>query len=215
MTETAQVIKLNDIFWTFQGEGKNSGRSALFIRLPFCNYSCPWCDTDYNSINYKLNREEFIEWLGRYPSNFAVVTGGEPTINPHYPIIISWLEREGFEIAIESNGSKFVEDNYMVDLITISPKKAAPRNLPEFYVDPKYYEFAKQQPNRIEFKYVVEEGFDFKLIDNLLAKKLGCRISLSPEFNIFDKSMEMLLGYIEKNPEVRYSLQTHKWANIK
>lgn len=215
MEKTAPVIRLNDIFWTFQGEGKHSGRSALFIRLPFCNYSCPWCDTDYNSVNYKLDETEFKEWLDRQPSNFAVITGGEPTINPHYPIIVEWLKKYKFEIAIETNGSNFNHSNFLVDFITISPKKAAPRNLPEFYVDSLYYGHAENYPEKIEFKYVVEEGFDFKLIDDLLAMNLGCRISLSPEFNIFDKSMEMLLGYIEKNPQIRYSLQTHKWANIK
>ena len=213
MEETARVINLNDIFWTFQGEGKHCGRSALFIRLPFCNYSCTWCDTDYNSINYKLTEEQFKDWLYKQTSKFAVVTGGEPTINKHFGLIISWLKKYNFEVAIETNGSKFVETNYFLDFITISPKKYAPRHLPEFYIDAEYLNYAVKYPDKIEFKYVVEEGFDFKHIDQLLS--LNCRISLSPEFNIIDESMKRILEYCSANPKVRYSLQTHKWVNIK
>ena len=215
MEETAQVINLNDIFWTFQGEGKNVGRCALFVRLPYCNYSCPWCDTDYNSINFKLTEEEFKVWLDKQPANFAVVTGGEPTVNKHFGIIITWLKKYGFEVAIESNGSKFHEANRFIDLLTISPKKHAPRHLPEFYIDPEYLNYAVKYPDKIEFKYVVEEGFDFSHVDKLVQGLKGVRISLSPEFNILEDSMKRILEYCVKNPSVRYSLQTHKYLEIK
>jgi len=214
--KTQPVIQLNDIFWTFQGEGVNWGRRSLFIRLPFCNYACPWCDTDYNSINYKLDEVQFKEWLDKEPAKLAIITGGEPTVNKHFQKICEMLTTAGFEIAIETNGSKIpMPCAGMVDMFTVSPKKYAPRDLPEFYIDEGYIELSQVNPERVEFKWVVEEGFDFALVDELYRRSPNARIALSPEFNRMEESMKEIEAYIMREPRARYSLQTHKWIDVK
>ena len=40
--------RVNEIFYSIQGEGHNTGRAALFVRMSGCNLNCPFCDTDHN-----------------------------------------------------------------------------------------------------------------------------------------------------------------------
>ena len=76
------TLNINDAFWTFQGEGANAGKRALFVRMPFCNLACTWCDTEFNSFKrWSLN--EFNDLATSEPSRFAVITGGEPMLNKH------------------------------------------------------------------------------------------------------------------------------------
>jgi len=194
-----ELLKLNDVFHTLQGEGVNAGRRALFVRLPFCNLKCSWCDTSFNSYQ-DWTREKFIQFATQEPNRFAVVTGGEPTMNKQTPKVIKILKELGFEIAVESNGNFAIPDG--IDFVTISPKRDA-----EYQVHPHAWEKAS------EFKYVVDDGFDFTLLDRHDVKD-GKRYSLSPEFGNLEKSIELILEYIAKNPTWRLSLQTHKWIKI-
>ena len=57
------MLKVNETFYSLQGEGHWAGQAMFFIRLSGCNLNCPWCDTQY------------LE----FPSKRVVITGGEPT----------------------------------------------------------------------------------------------------------------------------------------
>lgn len=200
------MIHINDVFWTFQGEGKNAGRRALFVRMPFCNIACPWCDTEFNSFR-EWSKEELTKVAISEPSRFAVITGGEPTFHKHTPDVISLLRFElGFEIAIESNGHFPIPA--FVDFVTISPKAYTDKksNHP-FYVCEDAWKKAS------EFKYVVESGFDFDLLKRHDTSD-GRRYSLSPEFGDMKKSVDAITEFIKENPGWQLSLQTHKWLGI-
>lgn len=193
------MINVNNLFWTIQGEGANWGRRALFVRMPFCNLSCSWCDTSFNTY-YKMDKEEFVKFASLEKSRFAVITGGEPTMNKHTPAVIEMLKELGFEIAIETNGTFKVPEG--IDFITCSPKRDAD------------YDVHQDNLGRVdEYKYVVDEGFDFKLLDRH-ADETKARLSLSPEFGNFEKSLDLIIEYIQENPKWRISLQTHKWMKV-
>jgi 7-carboxy-7-deazaguanine synthase len=191
---------INNVFWTIQGEGANWGRRALFVRMPFCNLACSWCDTSFNTFT-KWTEEEFKNFAQAEPGRFAVLTGGEPSMNKHSPTVIQWLKDLGFEIAIESNGTFPIP--YGIDFITVSPKRDA-----DYDVHPDNWSRVN------EFKYVVDEGFDFKILDRHKERQTSARLTLSPEFGKFKESIEQITNYIKENPEWRISLQTHKWMNI-
>ncbi len=197
------VFRINDVFWTIQGEGFHNGRSALFLRLPFCNYSCPWCDTEYNSYE-EYESWELDEICNAQKSRFAVITGGEPLMNKQVKPLIDFLKARGFEIATESNGSMpYVEG---LDFVTVSPKRFVQKGLPEFFINPAIWHKVS------EFKYVVDAEFDFAILDRHKDDK--CLKSLSPEFNDFKNSIAKILEYVKENPEWKISLQTHKWMQI-
>ena len=198
-----ETFRINDVFWTFQGEGLHAGRRALFIRLPFCNYKCPWCDTEYNSYK-EWDATDLVDFAKQESARFAVITGGEPLMNKQTPSVISLLKTLGFEIAVETNGSMPKLEG--IDFITCSPKKYVQQGLPEFFINPAIRHKVS------EYKYVIEEGFDLSILGR--HKGDTCRLSLSPEFNGFDKNLETIFNYIKENPKWRISLQTHKWMKV-
>src|SRR4051812_8751152 len=121
-------MKINDLFYTIQGEGLNAGTAALFIRLPFCNLSCPWCDTEFDEFT-TYSEEAFEYELEQIPAGgqkLAVVTGGEPSMNKFTPLIVGLLKQNKFTVAMESNGQFLAPEN--VDHLTISPKRWSTKN---------------------------------------------------------------------------------------
>ncbi len=194
------MLKINDLFWTIQGEGKHAGRRALFVRLPFCNLSCSWCDTSFNTFK-NWTEEDFIAFAKQESARFAVITGGEPSFNKDTPRVAGILKELGFEIAIESNGT-FAIPNLWIDFVTISPKYES-----DWKIDEQAFRVAN------EFKYVVHEGFDWEKLKRHDTSD-GRIYSLSPEWGRFEKSVEEIITFIKENPRWRISLQTHKILKV-
>lgn len=206
---------INDLFFTFQGEGMFAGTRSLFVRLPFCNLKCSWCDTAFNSFSV-WTEEKFKDFAQSEKTRHAVITGGEPMMNKHADSIVRVLHQLGYYVAVESNGTFPVNADY--DFITVSPKRfTAGTNhrtgfeLPPYFVDPTTFQ------NVNEFKYVVDSHFDFSVLkrhepfDSLHDKFL----SLSPEFGNFQENLRKIFDYIKENPKWKISLQTHKWMDVK
>jgi organic radical activating enzyme len=193
---------VNDVFWTIQGEGANAGRRALFVRMPFCNLACAWCDTKFDTFK-RWSEEDFRAFAEKEPARFAVVTGGEPMMHKHTPKVVAVLKSLGFEVAAESNGNFPPVDGF--DFITCSPKRDADNE--------PYWVHPKMLPHVSEFKYVVDQDFDFEILKRHDVID-GRRYSLSPEFGNMAASLGRIQAFIKENPKWRVSLQTHKWMNI-
>jgi len=177
--------------------------------MPFCNYDCTWCDTEYDSYkNYSL--AEFESFCQQEPARFAVITGGEPTLHKDTPRIVEILKRLGFYIACETNGSAPIPEG--IDFPTVSPKRFTKSKHEPYYIHPSVYENAK------EWKYVVDDQFDFSILDRHSTETLPHHSetvhSLSPEHGAMKMNTERILEYVAKNPQWKLSLQTHKWINI-
>lgn len=199
-------LQINDIFWTLQGEGRWSGRRALFIRLPYCNYECPWCDTTFDSFK-PMEESEFEAFARQEPARFAVITGGEPLAHKDLPKILQILKKNNFYIACETNGSFPAPQD--IDFVTISPKPYSKNKSQEkYYIHPETFRRAS------EFKYVVDDHFDFKILDRHQNDSDQITHSLSPEFTKMNENVKKIIAYIQQNPTWKLSLQTHKWINI-
>lgn len=195
----SQTLNLVDAFHTFQGEGFHAGRRALFVRMPFCNLKCSWCDTEFNKFK-TWDVDKFEAFAISEPNRFAVITGGEPMMNKHTPIVVNILKNLGFEIACETNGTFPIVKG--IDFVTCSPKR-----------DAKYEVHPDVWPLVDEFKYVVDAGFDLSILDRHDVNSPR-RHSLSPEFNNMEASLKIIQQYIKENPKWKMSLQLHKWINI-
>ena len=113
-------MKVNEIFYSIQGEGRHAGRAAVFIRLSGCNLKCPFCDTDF-SQSKEMTVEEIVNEVCSLSNDchFVVITGGEPTLQNCVPLIDA-LHVKRYSVAMESNGTNIAPWN--VDWLTISPK---------------------------------------------------------------------------------------------
>lgn len=112
------MYRINELFYSLQGEGFWSGRPAVFIRFSGCNLKCPFCDTDHTA-HVLMSVEDIVNEVKKYPTDFIVLTGGEPALYVDEDIINA-LHKCGKYISIETNGTHPVLES--IDWITLSPK---------------------------------------------------------------------------------------------
>jgi 7-carboxy-7-deazaguanine synthase len=117
-------MRINEIFYSLQGEGFLAGAPSVFIRLAGCPLRCRWCDTKYawdQTAGAHYSLEKIIEIVQQWPSKSVVITGGEPMVNPDLPELAHALKASGKHITIETAGIAFIQD-MPCDLMSISPK---------------------------------------------------------------------------------------------
>lgn len=127
--------RINEIFYSLQGEGHNTGRAAVFVRFAGCNLACSFCDTDFAHYE-RLTADDILAHILKaahatpgttvesHPDAtlpLIVLTGGEPTLQADEPLVDT-LHKAGYEVAMESNGTHMPPRN--IDWLTISPKQA-------------------------------------------------------------------------------------------
>ena len=120
------AFDLCEIFASIQGEGKDSGAHALFIRLNGCNLQCPWCDTKYSWETGRFVPQEKIlreieEYQARYHSNYIVWTGGEPLLQEEQIYKVILKTRDCYHL-LETNGTILPSRSYLFNAIAVSPK---------------------------------------------------------------------------------------------
>lgn len=116
--------RLVEIFESLQGEGRNTGRQCVFVRLAGCNLKCPWCDTSV-APRFSLSLEELIAEIDSFGIKSVILTGGEPTIAPGMPELVAALKERGYWIAVETNATKGLDDAPWLgfaDYVSASPK---------------------------------------------------------------------------------------------
>ena len=191
-----------EIFYSVQGEGVNTGKPAIFLRLALCNLACIWCDTKYTwdwkqydpSEQIKeMSLEEVEREILRYSCKYLVVTGGEPMLQQKQLVpLLERLKIKGFYIEIETNGT-IIPIAVLVDLVnhwSISPKLSNSGNSLLLREIPEAYEFFNKLPDS-HFKYVIENKDDFTELQSIILKYNidSKKIILMPEA----QNREMLL----------------------
>lgn len=188
-----QMKRVNDIFYSLQGEGRNTGRAAIFIRFAGCNLKCPFCDTDFAQYE-EMSDEDILNRIKSYPSHFVVLTGGEPSLQVDRQLV-DLLHKHGYELAMETNGTHPIVDG--IDWITCSPKgNTVIKRCNELKC---IFEEATLEPDdhgiSAEYKYL--QPCDAQNTERNAQIVKRC----------FD--------YILQHPEWRMSLQTHKLVGFK
>ncbi|MFA7303945.1 MAG: radical SAM protein [Methanoregula sp.] len=100
-------MKVVEIFYSLQGEGRNQGRPCLFVRLGGCNLHCRWCDTGYaRNGGTEQTLDAVIEQIWRVNPPYVCITGGEPLQQAEElePLLVS-LHKRGIVVDIETNGT--------------------------------------------------------------------------------------------------------------
>lgn len=142
-------LDMTEIFYSIQGEGPFAGRPAVFVRLAGCNLQCCWCDTDYSSRG-AMSVSDIIQAISDVCKNCAekpliVITGGEPFRQDIAPLVTMLIDKENYQVQIETNG-------------TIDGVFKFPNNLVTYVVSPKtssLASFFKIPRSNVYYKYVV------------------------------------------------------------
>ncbi len=177
-------MRLAELFYSVQGEGRLLGVPSVFIRTAGCNLRCTWCDTPYTSWQpegKEWSVKRILRKIATYPARHVVITGGEPFVARELTELAARLKETGTHITIETAATLFKP--VACDLMSLSPKlsnstpwrKAKGRfaamheerrlNLPviqRFMADYDY-----------QFKFVVERKRDFTEVQKILEKLRG------------------------------------------
>jgi len=168
------ILRINEIFWSFQGEGLRAGVPSIFLRLAGCLIKCPYCDTKYawdsgRSMPLPEILDEIDKQKGKYPASQVVITGGEP-LEQDLTELIDCLKKKDFFIAIETNGVEYV--TLAIDWWTVSPK------------DVTGYYIHKGLEKRIdEIKLIVNENLTVEVIKKIRGIGDYFPIFLQPDSN--------------------------------
>ena len=201
--------RINEIFYSLQGEGFNTGRAAVFVRFSGCNLRCPFCDTNFSTFQL-LTAQEILSAVRSHlpfsvssgsaaaPKNAShlpliVLTGGEPSLQADAPLIDTF-HQHGFTVAMESNGTHLPPIN--IDWLTISPKAHT------------------VVTHCNELKCIFDEQGRVEVPANITADHYflqPCDVG-DPVRNA--RITAACVNYIKQHPRWRLSLQTHKLINI-
>lgn len=209
------TYSVKEMFLTLQGEGRQAGRRAVFLRFAGCNLwtgreqdraraICRFCDTDFVGIDgtaggkfadpRALARAAAALWGEARDRAYIVCTGGEPLLQLDAPLIDA-LHTEGFEVAVETNGTV-----------------AAPQGLDWICVSPKAGSVVVQRSGD-ELKLVwpqpgsdvdAMEGWDFR---HFLVQPM--------DDDRGEDNVRAAIAFAMERPKWRLSLQTHKLLGLR
>lgn len=189
-------------FYTLQGEGRFSGKPAVFIRLAGCDVGCVWCDVkeSWDSAAHSLvSIDKIVEDVLKTSCLFVVITGGEPTLYDLSDLTLK-LSDNNIKVAIETSGTNQLKGHF--DWVTFSPKKFK-KPLNEYY------------SNSNELKVVIYHLSDLDwAMEHAEKIKGNCELFVQPEWSKMDELMPEILAFIKQNPRWNLSLQTHKFIDI-
>jgi 7-carboxy-7-deazaguanine synthase len=208
---------VKELFYTLQGEGANVGRAAVFCRFAGCNLwtgreedradaVCQFCDTDFVGVAADGGKFTEPRALARVAASLwpapggttsrplVVCTGGEPLLQLDEPLVDA-LHAEGFEIAIETNGTRRPPAG--IDWICMSPKARAPLVLTRG--DELKLVFPQEGGEPERYEHLDFEHFFLQPMDG-------------PDV---EANTRRALEYCLSHPRWRLSLQTHKRLGIR
>lgn len=195
-------MKINEIFYSLQGEGYWTGTPAVFVRFSGCNLRCPFCDTDH-SDGMLMTEDEIVAETRRYPAGHVIFTGGEPVMQLTGSIVDK-LHSDGKYIHIETNGSLPLGDNLActLDWITVSPKDA-PLKIQRIDELKLLYHGSGQDPASSGMLEITHPHCRYLQPCDTGDSAANSRI------------LADTIGYIKEHPQWRLSLQTHKIIGIR
>lgn len=211
------AYSVKEIYYTLQGEGANTGRAAVFCRFAGCNLwtgreedraeaVCNFCDTDFVGTDgpgggrfasaIELAQAVSANWRAPLLARarpLVVCTGGEPLLQLDEELVTA-LHSFGFEIAIETNGTKFPPLG--IDWICVSPKAGAELILSSGH----------------ELKLIFpQKGAEPERFDKLHFQNFFLQPMDGPAR---DENTRLAIRYCLEHPQWRLSLQTHKLLGI-
>lgn len=190
------MYRVNEIFYSLQGEGRFTGTPAVFLRMSGCNLRCSFCDTLHESFS-SMSAQDILDEISRFPARTVIITGGEPTLQLDAPLCHA-LHDAGWRIHLETNGTLPLKPGVRVDWITCSPKEGGNVKI-----------------QRIDELKVLFWGQN---VSNFLETP-ALEYRLQPlDSGDKNRNLEILketIDYILKHPTWQLSLQTHKILNVR
>lgn len=208
-------LKVNEIFYSIQGESSYAGYPCVFVRLTGCNLRCTYCDTAYAYADGQtITVDALLEQIAAYPCRLVEITGGEPLLQEETPRLIKKLLDRGNTVLLETNGT--------IDLSPVDPRcfKIMDIKCPSSGESGKNnFANLSRLAAHDEIKFVIATNEDYayakKMLPLLQQHTAPCHIHFSPVYGRCDPAA-LASWILEDGLPVRLSLQLHKaiWPGL-
>ena len=203
------MIKINEIFFSIQGESTYVGLPTVFVRTTGCNLRCTYCDTKYSYYEGEFESQDaLVQKILSYPTKYICITGGEPLLQKEILPLMTELADQGCIISLETSGSKSlvgVDARVKIILDVKTPDSGA--------ADSFLLDNLEGLPDSTEFKFVICSERDFKW-----AEEFCSQYALNKKFTVlyspsYKQVSERWLAenILQKNSTARLQLQLHKY----
>lgn len=203
------MLKINEIFFSIQGESSRVGCPTVFIRTSGCHLRCTYCDTTYAyNEGQKMSRPQILSEVQRYNSQYVCVTGGEPLLQKECLPLLSELCDRGYKVSLETSGDlscKNVDPRVLKVIDIKTPDSGEPNKF--------CFENLNLADVNCEFKFVICSEGDFDWAENFVheyALDQKYPVLYSPSHGAIDARW-LAEKILKKSSTARLQLQLHKY----
>jgi 7-carboxy-7-deazaguanine synthase len=203
------MLKVNEIYFSIQGESSKAGLPCVFVRLTYCNLRCTYCDTEYAFYEGKdYTIEQILTEVKKYQCKLVEVTGGEPLVQEECNELMKILCDDGYDVMLETGGSLPIKNvDYRVRIIM--DLKCPSSGM----IKKNLYENIDSIKSTDEIKFVIGSREDYEWCKEII-KKYDLTNKCDVLFSVVFGELEpvMLVDWIlEDKLKVRFQLQMHKF----
>ncbi|MBR4787003.1 MAG: radical SAM protein [Bacteroidales bacterium] len=196
------MYRINEIFYSLQGEGFHTGTPAVFVRFSGCNLHCVFCDTQHQE-GRMMSLPEIVGEVNGYPNaQMVVLTGGEPSLFVDDAFVRTLKAETGRRVAIETNGTRLLPPS--IDWVTLSPKEA--------------FEGSDNEPcvlTRCDELKVVYCGQNLQQYNEICAEHRFLQPCYNEDSVKYRANMDACVQAVLSNPGWRLSLQVHRLLGVR
>jgi 7-carboxy-7-deazaguanine synthase len=202
-------MKINELFYSIQGESTYAGRPCVFVRTTGCHLRCDWCDTAHAFYEgEEMALDAILEQVRAYGCPLVELTGGEPLLQRETPLLVTRLLDEGYTVLVETSGSldiRLLDPRAIVIMDVKCPGSGMTRAM-------RWENLDALKPTD-EVKFVIKDRADYDWAVSIMARHhldRRCPVLFSPVFGELDP--QHLAGWLlaDRLP-VRLQLQQHKY----
>jgi 7-carboxy-7-deazaguanine synthase len=203
------ILVINEIYPSIQGESSYAGLPCVFVRLTGCNLRCTYCDTEYAFYDgSRRTVEDVVEETRSFKIPLVEITGGEPLLQRSCATLAKRLLDTGHKVLVETSGA-FPINVLPPGTIRIMDLKC-----------PSSGECDKNDWNNIDYlnehdevKFVIGDRADYAWTRDVMQRHnlpKRCTVLISTVFGKIDP-ITVTEWMLADNLEARFQLQMHKY----
>lgn len=199
-------MKINEIFYSVQGEGKQSGTPTVFIRVSGCNLRCTYCDTQYAYYEgTEMSINNIINEIRKFRCNNICITGGEPLLQCDIKNLILKLINKKYKLSIETNGSIDISPILKINLLISLDIKCPSSKMHE----KMKLENLNLLQKKDQLKFIIKNNQDYEYAKKIVETiKPNLEVFFQPVWGI---NPRIIAEWILKDDlNVKLGLQIHK-----
>ena len=203
-------LRINEIFYSIQGESTNAGLPCVFVRLTYCNLRCVYCDTEYAFYEGKdMAIDEVLKEVNKYKCKLIEITGGEPLVQENVLDLMTKLCDLDYKVMIETGGSLPIEN--IDKRVKIIMDFKTPYSKME---NKNRYENINYLKPIDEIKFVIGNREDYEWSKEIIEKydltHKASQVLMSPVFDVVE-NIDLAKWILEDKLNVRFQIQLHKY----